>query len=385
MSIRWKPGKILFIHDGEIKVGKIGASLRNIPVWDKEVLGEVFEQLQELRTYYEFSGVSVDRYTVNNALQQVFLSARELNLKALPPEARNWINERLKYTHGFGVVMTPAAQGGDEPLNWFIQGIPPTSNYGFEITNPAIYYGRSEFGPVIAPNDSGEMGHPVGDTITEYNYQGTGGVPISNMFRKLVFALYFGERDIFFTTKTNRDSRMLFRRNIVEAIKTLTPFFTLDKDPYIVTTSKGLYWIQDAYTMSDRYPGSQPHDLGFNYIRNSVKIIVDAYNGSMDYYVADPEDPIVQAYRRIYPGLLKPLDAMPEELKAHVRYPRDLFDIQLSVYRKYHQSVEEFYKQEDLWEFPMMERNKKLEKMTPYYLTLNLLIPTALIFSCSAP
>ncbi len=363
------------LHDGEIKVGKIGASLRNIPVWDKEVLGEVFEQLQELRTYYEFSGVSVDRYTVNNALQQVFLSARELNLKALPQEARNWINERLKYTHGFGVVMTPASQGGDEPLNWFIQGIPPRSNYGFEITQPAIYYGRSEFGPVIAPNDSGEMGHPVGDTITEYNYQGTGGVPISNMFRKLVFALYFGERDIFFTTKTNRDSRMLFRRNIVEAIKTLTPFFTLDKDPYIVTTSKGLYWIQDAYTMSDRYPGSQPHALGFNYIRNSVKIIVDAYNGSMDYYVADPEDPIVQAYRRIYPGLLKPLDAMPEELKAHVRYPKDLFDIQLSVYRKYHQSVEEFYKQEDLWEFPMMERNKKLDKMTPYYLTLNIIDP----------
>ena len=363
------------LHDGEIKVGKIGASLRNIPVWDKDVLGEVFEQLQELRTYYEFSGVSVDRYTVNNALQQVFLSARELNLKALPPEARNWINERLKYTHGFGVVMTPAAQGGDEPLNWFIQGIPPTSNYGFQITNPAIYYGRSEFGPVIAPNDSGEMGHPVGDTITQYNYQGTGGVPISNMFRKLVFALYFGERDIFFTTKTNRDSRMLFRRNIVEAIKTLTPFFTLDKDPYIVTTSKGLYWIQDAYTMSDRYPGSQPHDLGFNYIRNSVKIIVDAYNGSMDYYVADPEDPIVQAYRRMYPGLLKPLDAMPEELQAHVRYPKDLFDIQLSVYRKYHQSVEEFYKQEDLWEFPLMERNKKLDKMTPYYLTLNIIDP----------
>jgi uncharacterized protein len=363
------------LHDGESRVNKIGVSLRNIPVWDKDVLKDVFEQLQELRTYYEFSGVSVDRYTVNGALQQVFLAARELNLKALPPEARNWINERLKYTHGFGVVMTPAAQGGDEPLNWFIQGIPPTSAYGFEIGQPAIYYGRSEFGPVIAPNDSGEMGHPVGDTTAEYNYQGTGGVPISNMFRKLVFALYFGERDIFFTTKTNRDSRMLFRRNIVEAIKTLTPFFTLDKDPYIVTTSKGLYWIQDAYTMSDRYPGSQPHYLGFNYIRNSVKIIVDAYNGSVDYYVADPEDPIIQAYRRMYPGLLKPLDAIPQELKAHVRYPRDMFDIQLSVYQKYHQSVEEFYKQEDLWEFPMMERNKKLDRMTPYYLTLNIIDP----------
>jgi uncharacterized protein len=362
------------IHgQGEAKVAKIGASLRNIPVWDNDVLGDVFEQLQELRPYYEFSGVSVDRYTVNNQLQQVFLAARELNLKALPMEARNWINERLKYTHGFGVVMTPAAQGGDEPMNWFIQGIPPTSAYGFEIGQPAIYYGRSDFGPVIAPNDSKEMGYPAGDTVTEYSYTGTGGVPISNIFRKLIFAIYFGEKDIFFTTKTNRDSRMLFRRNIVEAIKTLTPFFTLDKDPYIVTTPKGLYWIQDAYTMSTLYPGSQPHNLGFNYIRNSVKIIVDAYNGSVDYYVAEPEDPIVQAYRRIYPGMLKNLAAMPEDLKAHVRYPKDLFEIQLSIYRKYHQTVEEFYKQEDLWEFPLMERGPKPGRINPYYLTLNLI------------
>ena len=258
-------------------------------------------------------------------------------------------------------------------MNWFIQGIPPTSAYGFEIGQPAIYYGRSDFGPVIAPNDSKEMGYPAGDTVTEYSYTGKGGVPISNIFRKLIFAIYFGEKDIFFTTKTNRDSRMLFRRNIVEAIKTLTPFFTLDKDPYIVTTPNGLYWIQDAYTMSTLYPGSQPHNLGFNYIRNSVKIIVDAYNGSVDYYVAEPEDPIVQAYRRIYPGMLKNLAAMPEDLKAHVRYPKDLFEIQLSIYRKYHQTVEEFYKQEDLWEFPLMERGPKPGRINPYYLTLNLI------------
>ena len=147
---------------GEAKVGKIGASLRNIPVWDKEMLGDVFEQLQELRTYYEFSGVSVDRYKVNNQLQQVFLAARELNLKALPVEARNWINERLKYTHGFGVVMTPAAQGGDEPMNWFIQGIPPTSDYGFEIGQPAIYYGRANLRPGHRPQRQQGNGLPGG-------------------------------------------------------------------------------------------------------------------------------------------------------------------------------------------------------------------------------
>ena len=323
---------------GETKASKIGASLRNIPVWDREVLGDVFKQLQELRTYYDFSGVSVDRYVVKDLLQQVFLAARELNLKALPVEARNWINERLKYTHGFGVVMTPAAQGGEEPLTWFIQGIPPTSEYGFNVVQPAIYYGRADYGPVIAPNSSGEMGYPRGDTESEYNYQGRGGVPINNVFRKLIFAIYFGEKNIFFTSKTNKDSRMLFRRNIVERIKTITPFFVLDKDPYIVVTPKGLFWIQDAYTRSDLYPGSQPHDDGFNYIRNSVKIIVDAYNGTVDYYVAEPGDPIIQAYRRMYSGLLKNMAAMPEDLRRHVRYPRELFEVQLDVYRKYHQS-----------------------------------------------
>jgi uncharacterized membrane protein (UPF0182 family) len=372
-------------EQGEVKVGQIGASLRNIPVWDKEVLGDVFEQLQELRTYYDFSAVSVDRYQVKGLLQQVYLAAREINLQALAVEGLNWINERLKYTHGFGVVMTPAAQGGEEPMTWFIQGIPPTSDYGFKIDQPAIYYGRENLVPVIAPNDSGEMGYPVGDTITEYNYQGTGGVPISNMFRKLIFALYFGEKDIFFTTKTNRDSRMLFRRNIVEAIKTLTPFFILDKDPYIVVTPKGLYWIQDAYTMSNRYPGSQPHDLGFNYIRNSVKITIDAYNGTVNYYVAQPDDPIAVAYQRIYPGLLKNMADMPAELKSHVRYPKDLFDIQLSIYRKYHQTVEEFYKQEDLWEFPVVEHGDKPTRMNPYFLTLNLIDPDRTDFLLLCP
>ncbi len=362
-------------EQGDVKVGQIGASLRNIPVWDKEVLGDVFEQLQELRTYYDFTGVSVDRYRVKDLLQQVYLAARELNLQALPVEARNWINERLKYTHGFGVVMVPAAQGGEEPMTWFIQGIPPTSDYGFKIDQPAIYFGRGNYNPVIAPNESGEMGYPKGDTVTEYNYTGTGGVPINNMFRKLVFAIYFGEKDIFFTTKTKNTSRMLFRRNIVERIKTITPFFTLDKDPYIVVTPKGLYWIQDAYTMSNLYPGSQPHGLGFNYIRNSVKIIVDAYNGTVDYYVAEPNDPIVMAYQRIYPGLLKNMADMPAELKPHVRYPEDLFDIQLDIYRRYHQTVEEFYKQEDLWEFPSVEHGNKPTKMTPYYLTLDLIGP----------
>jgi len=350
------------------------ASLRNIPVWDKEVLLTVYEQLQELRTYYNFTAADVDRYTVNRVYQQVFLAARELNLKELPRAAQNWVNQWLKYTHGYGVVMTPAAQGGEEPMTWFIQGIPPQSDYGFKIEEPGIYYGVGSYGPCIAPNDSRELGYPTEEGHTLTDYQGRGGVPVNSLFRKLIFACYFGEKDIFFTTKTNPNSRLLFRRNLMERIRHLTPFFRLDQDPYVVVTPGGLFWIQDAYTVSDRYPCSQPHQQGFNYIRNSVKIVVDAYHGSVDYYVADERDPIVRGYRRIYPGLLKSLSQMPAELRAHVRYPKGIFDVQMSIYAKYHQTDPEiFYKQEDAWDFPEIQQNKEALQMKPYYLTVNLL------------
>ncbi len=352
----------------------VRGNLRNIPVWDKEVLLAVYEQLQELRTYYTFNAVDVDRYTVNGVYQQVFLAARELNLKELPQVAQNWVNQRLKYTHGYGCVMTPAAQGGEEPMTWFIEGIPPKSDYGFKIEQPAIYYGVGHYEPVIAPNDSRELGYPTEEGQTFSDYQGRGGVPVNSLFRKMLFAFYFGEKDIFFTTKTNSQSRMLFRRNLVERIKAITPFFILDKDPYVVVTPKGLYWIQDAYTVSDRYPYAQPFEGEFNYIRNSLKIVVDAYHGSVDYYVADERDPIIQAYRRIYPGLLKALDQMPPELRAHVRYPKGIFDVQMGIYAKYHQTdPETFYKQEDAWEFPEVQQHKTPVKMKPYYLTVNLL------------
>ncbi len=349
---------------------------RNIPVWDPEVILSVYKQLQELRPYYDFTSVDVDRYTVGDSYQQVFLAARELNLKELPPATQNWVNKRLKYTHGYGVVMTPAAQGGDEPMIWFIEDIPPRSDYGFTIEQPAIYYGLGHYEPAIAPNDSREVDYPTEAGHTLSDYQGRGGVPVNNLFRKLIFALYFHEKDIFFTTKTNPESRMLFRRNIVERIRTITPFLLLDRDPYLVTTPKGLYWIQDAYTTSDGYPCSQPYDGRFNYIRNAVKIVADAYHGSVDYYVADPRDPIIQAYRRIYPHLWKDLSQMPSELRSHLRYPKDLFDIQMSVYAKFHQTDPEiFYKQEDLWEFPEIQQGDQTVRMTSYYLTINLLDP----------
>ena len=358
----------------DVRSPKLQATLRNIPVWEAEVLNDVFQPLQALRTYYAFESVDVDRYTVGGAYQQVFLSARELDLRKLPTAAQNWVNERLKYTHGNGVVMIPAAQRGEAPMTWFLRDIPPRSDFGLQIEQPAIYYGLGECPPIIAPNKSGEIGSPINGTNAIVNYSGTGGVPVSSFFRKLIFAVYFKERDIFFTTQTNAKSRMQFRRNIVERIKTLTPFFLLDKDPYIVATSQRLYWIQDAYTVSNRYPYSQPYNDQINYIRNSVKIVVDAYNGTVDYYVADPRDPVIRAYSRIYPGLFKGLDRMPAELQAHIRYPKDIFDIQMSIFTKYHQTDPEvFFKQEDTWEFPTISSGGKSTRIEPNYLTLNIL------------
>jgi hypothetical protein len=358
----------------DVRSPKLQATLRNIPVWESEVLSDVFRQLQALRTYYDFNAVDVDRYTVGGVYQQVFLSPREINLQKLPAGARNWVNERLKYTHGMGAVLIPAAQEGDAPMTWFLRDLPPRSTFGLQIEQPAIYYGLGDYAPVIAPNDSREIGHPLNGANVMVDYSGTGGVPVSSFFRKLIFAVYFKEWNIFFTTQTNNKSRMLFRRNIVEQVKTLTPFLWLDKDPYIVVTPQRLYWIQDAYTVSNRYPCSQPFSDQVNYIRNSVKIVIDAYNGTVDFYLADPQDPIIQAYRRIYPGLLKDMDRMPADLAAHVRYPKDIFNIQMTIFAKYQQTDPEvFYKQEDIWEFPTISTNGKSTRIEPHYFTLNLL------------
>jgi uncharacterized membrane protein (UPF0182 family) len=364
----------------------IRTNLRNIPVWDQDVLLQVYQHLQELRTYYKFPGVDVDRYTVNGVYQQVNLAPRELSMTDLPSGVRNWINERLKYTHGFGAVMTPAAQGGEEPMTWFIQDIPPASDYGFNIAQPGIYFGLLDYGYVIAPNESKELNFPTAEGNQLSSYSGKDGIYVHSLFRRLLFSLYFESRDILFTLKTIPDSRIIIRRNIVERIKALTPFFLLDKDPYVVVTDKNLYWIQDGYTMSTHYPYSQPFEHRMNYMRNSVKIVVDAYNGTVDYYIADLDDPIIQAYNRMYPGLLKPLSEMPADLIKHIRYPNDYFNIQVEVYAKYHQvDPGVFFRQEDIWDYPEITHHHKHERMLPYYLTLNLITPNKFEFITVCP
>jgi uncharacterized protein len=353
---------------------ELRTDLQNIPVWDKELLIDVFQEVQAIRPYYQFSDIDVGRYTVNNILHQVYLAAREINLKKLPESAQNWINMHLKYTHGYAPVMIPAAQKGEERMKWYIREMPPVSDYGFSIKEPGIYYGPGFYTYAIAPNDSGELHYPGDQEEVITNYSGTGGVPVGSLFKKALFAVYFKDKNIFFTTKTNSDSRILFRRNIQERIKTLTPFFKLDKDPYLVVSDDALYWFQDAYTLSKWYPQGSPFSEEFNYIRNSIKIVVDAYNGTVTYYLSDTKDPISQAYQRMYPGLIKSMEEMPEKLRVQVRYPRDLFEIQMKKYSKYHQiNPETFYKDEDRWQFAEFVHRNSLIRMRPYYLTLDLI------------
>ncbi|MGD8367017.1 MAG: UPF0182 family protein [Desulfobacterales bacterium] len=356
----------------------IQANIRDIPVWDSELLDEVYDQVQGIRPYYNFTGVDVDRYEIGGRLQQVNLAAREINLEKLADYAKKWTNRRLQYTHGYGVVMTPAAQRGEEGMRWFIEGISPRSEEGLRIENPGIYYGLSTYDYAIAPNEMGEMDYPKEDGFVSSNYEGKAGVPLTSLFRKLAFSLYFKDRNLFFTTKTTKKSRVLFRRNIQDAASRLTPFFVLDKDPYVVVTAKNLFWIQDAYTTSSWYPNAAPFDGSSNYIRSAVKIVVNAYGGEIRYYISDRADPIVSAYARMYPGLLRPLSDMPEELRRHIRYPKDIFKIQMQMFKKYHQTdPATFYRQEDAWELAEQPKSGRKgvepQPMEPYYLTLNLI------------
>lgn len=359
------------------RIPELGArtDLENIPLWDYELLGDVFQEVQGIRPYYRFSDVDTARYVIQGQLHQVYLAGREIHSEQLPEQAQNWINRHLKYTHGFGAVMIPAAQRGEERMRWFLRNMPVESDVGLRIGKPSIYYGTGTYPYAMAPNKSREFHYPGLEDEVLSDYTGTGDLRLGGLFRKLLFAVYFQDRHIFFTRQNLPESRMLFRRNIRERIETLTPFLKLDRDPYLVVTDQQMFWIQDAYTTSNWYPNADFHkEDPFNYIRNSVKIVVDAYNGSVDYYVFEPDCPIVRAYQRAYPGVFKPKSLMPQELRSQVRYPRDLFDIQMHMYSLYHQeNPATFYKGEDRMAFAEIHHQDTLIRMEPYYLTLNLI------------
>jgi uncharacterized membrane protein (UPF0182 family) len=282
--------------------------------------------------------VDEDRYFILDHTRQVNLAAREINISKLPPEAQNWENTHLRYTHGYGAVVTPSAQDASKPLIWYLRDLNMYSDVGLSVKNPDIYYGQGQYPYAIVPNKLNIVGIEGSDFSVEKSYTGHGGIPVASIFRKALFAIYLTDEKIFFSTNITGQSKLKIRRNISERINTLTPFLHLDKDPYLVITKDRFYWILDAYTLSNWYPVSKPADddflegyQKFNYIRNSVKIIVDAYDGAVDYYISDPSDAIIQAYSSAYPGLFKHMEEMPVELRKHLRYPRELYYMQMKV------------------------------------------------------
>jgi uncharacterized membrane protein (UPF0182 family) len=348
-------------------------TIKNIRLWDSAPLLTTFGQLQEIRTYYKFLDVDNDRYLINGKYRQVMFSPRELVPASLP--SRIWINEHLSYTHGYGLCMGPVNNVTGEGLpEFFIENIPPKSNAGIPVTRPEIYYGEADAEYCIVNTRSKEFDYPSGDQNVYTEYKGNGGVTMGNILKKLLFVVRFGELKILLSTDISSKSRILYFRKINERVRKAMPFLAYDSDPYMVVANDGrLVWFIDAYTTSSRYPYSAAvRDMG-NYIRNSVKVTIDAYNGSVSYYVADPSDPIIRAYGRIFPGVFKPLSAMPADLRAHIRYPQSLFAIQAKVYSLYHMTDPQvFYNKEDMWKIPESYSEGSMEQMVPYYTIMKL-------------
>jgi uncharacterized protein len=349
-------------------------TVKNIRLWDYRPLLRTFAQLQEIRTYYKFQDVDNDRYVVNGEYRQLMLSPRELSYAHL--QSRIWINEHLTFTHGYGIVVGPVNRVTAEGLPEFlVQDIPPRSAEGFpRVTRPEIYYGETSNEYVLVRTRSQELDYPAGDQNVYARYAGQGGVVISSWLRKLAFAARFGEIKIMLSNDLAPDSRIMMYRTIGERVRQVAPFFHYDRDPYLVVTGEGrLVWMLDGYTTSDRYPYSDPvRGLG-NYIRNSVKVTMDAYDGRVVFYMADPTDPIVRAYAAGFPGLLKPLSAMPDDLRRHIRYPEDFFAIQARKYATYHMlEPQVFYNKEDLWAVPRRSLEGRDREMEPYFTIMRL-------------
>jgi uncharacterized membrane protein (UPF0182 family) len=350
------------------------ATIKNIRLWEHQPLLATYAQLQEIRTYYKFVDVDNDRYNIDGTYRQIMLSAREISHQHLP--SRIWINEHLTYTHGYGVVFGPVNQVTPEGLpEFFIKDIPPVSTDTIKVTRPEIYYGELANDYVFVKTGARELDYPAGDQNIYTQYSGTGGVSIGSFWRKLLFSAHFATLRIALSQDVVEESRILYQRQIQERVKKVMPFVTFDRDAYMVIAQGGrLFWMIDGYTTSDRFPYSAPmRRQGTNYIRNSVKAVVDAYNGTVDFYMSDPEDPIVRSYQKIFPELFKPIDKMPNDLLAHIRYPEDLFAIQAQMYATYHmRDPQVFYNKEDLLSIPRQTVSGTEREMAPYYTIMRL-------------
>lgn len=348
-------------------------TIKNMRLWDPEVVVSSYKQLQEIRTYYDFNDVDIDRYTIDGEYREVLVSAREMNVDELSDRAQTWVNRHLAYTHGYGVVVSPVNEVTSNGFPEFIvKDLPPTTQTDLVVEQPRIYYGEETDEYVIAPTDFDEFDYPVGEESATNNYDGAGGVPLRSFLSRVAFALEFQSSKILLSEYIRSDSRLLFRRNVTERVSELAPWLAIDSDPYMVIVDGRLVWVIDCYTTSDMYPyserfGGRP---GVNYVRNSVKAVVDAYDGTTTLYAMDEEDPVLAAWREVFPGLVTDGDEMPEGLRAHIRYPEDLFTLQAEVYKTYHMlDPVVFYNKEDLWEIPG-ERSD--DPMRPYYVLMRL-------------
>ncbi|GAX44925.1 hypothetical protein NIES4075_59440 [Tolypothrix sp. NIES-4075] len=415
-----------FDPKGELTAGILqenNQTIRNIRLWDTRPLLQTNRQLQQIRPYYKFPGADIDRYTLKKeggrgrggqggqggagklnaqALtekQQTIIAARELDYTAVPQQAQTWVNKHLVYTHGYGFTLSPVntVVSGGLP-DYYVKDIGVDRGKGsLQISNeairasipigePRIYYGENTNTYVMTGTTNRELDYPSGSENVYNVYDGRGGIAIGARWRRLLFAEYLKDWQMLLARNFHSGTKLLFRRNILERVRAIAPFLRYDSDPYLVAADAGgtnsksektyLYWILDAYTTSDRYPYSDPGKNKFNYIRNSVKVVIDAYNGNVNFYIADPQDPIIKTLAAIFPNLLKPLDVMPDALKSHIRYPVDLFSIQSERLLAYHMiDAQVFYNREDLWQIPTEIYGSEPRPVEPYYLIMKL--PTA--------
>lgn len=354
-------------------------TMQNVRLWDSRPLLRSFKQLQEIRSYYDFIDVDIDRYRFNGQYRQVMIAARELDLKRL--QNPTWVNQHVEFTHGYGLVMNPVNEVSSSglPILW-IENLPPRIHIPVELERPQIYYGEKPDSYVFVNTTEKEFDYPMDNSNARTTYEGTGGVSIGSFFRRMLFAMKYGDSKILFTTFFTPESRILLYRNVQQRLHRLAPFLLYDSDPYLVIHNGRLVWIQDAYTISDRYPYSEPISVSagsrkgyfrINYIRNSVKATVDAYDGTVQFFIADKADPLIQTWDKIFPSLFKPMEEMSPNLREHIRYPKDIFSVQSEILKTYHMlDPNTFYNKEDVWQ--TYRGSEGTEQLAAHYMIMKL-------------
>ena len=345
------------------------ATIQNLRLWDNQQLQDTYQQLQSIRTYYTFQDIELDRYPINGKVEQLEISPRELDQSRLPQQAQSWVNERLQYTHGYSVAASPVSAVVGEGLPDYVAADIPTTG-PLTVTQPDIYFGQADGDYVLAPSAAAEFDFPQGADNARNHYQGSHSPTLSGANR-LLWSLRTGDFNMLVSSQLQDKTEILYRRKVQDRISSIAPFLQMYENPYVVVVNGRLYWVQDAYTGGTSYPYSQQEDLanGQNYFRNSVKVVVDAYEGTVDFYIADPSDPIIRAYSDTFPGLLQPLDRMPAGLRAHLRVPQTLFSVQAQVYSTYHISdPATFYNREDVWQPAANDQGT----LSPYYVLMRL-------------